>query len=169
MSREQPGRAPFGFSLPHFPLRSCPRSPAARRSRVPPPAPSALGFILAKNWVATGPGLWGPEQPRANESDTVVVVAVLSQTLGKHGLLAIAKNIRTCWPSASIPILGDVALDLEAALYGAVIDHRSRLEALLVRTGEKYTSESLHYGTAVVAGLLSSGSTVSSPRVPIRS
>ena len=77
-------------------------------------------------------GLWGPEQLRANESDAVVAVAVLSQTLGKHGLPAVAKNIRACWPSASILILGDVALDLEAALYDAVIDHRSRPEALLV-------------------------------------
>lgn len=76
--------------------------------------------------------LWDPEQPRVNESDTVVVVAVLSQTLGKQRLLAVAKNIRTSWPRASILILGDVALDLEAALYDAVIDHRSRPEALLV-------------------------------------
>jgi len=75
-------------------------------------------------------GLSAPEQLRANESGTVVAVAVLNQTLGKHGLPAIAKNIRACWPSASILILGDVAL--EAALCDAVIDHRSRPEALLV-------------------------------------
>ncbi len=77
-------------------------------------------------------GLWEPEQPSPNELDTVVVVAVLSQTLGKHGLPAVAKNIRIGWPSASILILADVALDLEAELYDAVIDHRSRPEALLV-------------------------------------
>jgi hypothetical protein len=77
-------------------------------------------------------GQWDPEPPRANESDSVVVVAVLSQSLGKHGLPAVAKNIRTGWPSASILILGDVALDLEPALYDAVIDHRSRPEALLI-------------------------------------
>jgi hypothetical protein len=74
----------------------------------------------------------GPEQLRANESDTVVAVAALSQTLGKQGLPAVAKNIRACWPSASILILGDVDVDLEAALYDAVIDHRSRPEDLLV-------------------------------------
>jgi hypothetical protein len=77
-------------------------------------------------------GQWDPEPPRANELDTVVVVAVLSQTLGKHGLPTVAKNIRTRWPSASILILGDVALDLETALYDAVIDHRSRPEVLLI-------------------------------------
>jgi hypothetical protein len=74
-------------------------------------------------------GLSDREQPRVHESGVVVVLAVLSHTLGKHGLPAVAKNIRTCWPRASILIFGDVALDLEAALYmrSSIIAHGLKL------------------------------------------
>jgi hypothetical protein len=76
-------------------------------------------------------GFNGMKAPQGRCDGYKVAVAILSESLGRCQLTAMAQAVRQRWPFARILIFGRTDAAIEDNLYDARIDHTSRPEDLL--------------------------------------
>lgn len=74
-------------------------------------------------------------------------LALISDTLGRVGLVDAARSVRRQWPTARILVLGQAAVILEDNLYDDALPHSSGQQDLcdtLTRMSSQRTKSSLH-------------------------